>query len=106
MSIKEIMEHIFQSMHPIKDATESFYVCRMCGGISIHAPYKGCNFAILVLSASGQLFQSMHPIKDATYSDLIIWTVMEFQSMHPIKDATLFHFSDVAVIYDFNPCTL
>ena len=33
----------FQSMHPIKDATEIASYLEKYDFISIHAPYKGCN---------------------------------------------------------------
>ena len=33
----------FQSMHPIKDATKHNQSVVQQWGISIHAPYKGCN---------------------------------------------------------------
>ena len=33
----------FQSMHPIKDATDAFVKPVNVSAISIHAPYKGCN---------------------------------------------------------------
>ena len=33
----------FQSMHPIKDATFNYRKKPETYGISIHAPYKGCN---------------------------------------------------------------
>ena len=37
---------IFQSMHPIKDATVKKYSLMLNCPISIHAPYKGCNRCI------------------------------------------------------------
>ena len=39
----------------------SFY-----SGISIHAPYKGCNTGTFDVFEGLTKFQSMHPIKDAT----------------------------------------
>ena len=33
----------FQSMHPIKDATDMEELGYTTAYISIHAPYKGCN---------------------------------------------------------------
>ena len=35
-------------------------------GISIHAPYKGCNADMAWTMDFNRIFQSMHPIKDAT----------------------------------------
>ena len=41
-------EKVFQSMHPLKDATG--YVSAGTGEwlISIHAPYKGCNACVVM----------------------------------------------------------
>ena len=39
----EVMHVPFQSMHPIKDATKYNIVWEFDRFISIHAPYKGCN---------------------------------------------------------------
>ena len=37
---------VFQSMHPIKDATAIQNISVPATVISIHAPYKGCNDVI------------------------------------------------------------
>ena len=57
---------IFQSMHPIKDATQTGEGFMDIDSISIHAPYKGCNLDFIEQDFGVLLFQSMHPIKDAT----------------------------------------
>ena len=75
---------LFQSMHPIKDATHDKSPIGLLYPISIHAPYKGCNVFTKSLSSY----------------------VMLFQSMHPIKDATLINVLFLAKRWDFNPCTL
>ena len=61
-------QNAFQSMHPIKDATILYVFERGARLISIHAPYKGCNFAATFPTPFriDDSFQSMHPIKDAT----------------------------------------
>ena len=41
--IDNVVDIIFQSMHPIKDATTGFNLDFNDKFISIHAPYKGCN---------------------------------------------------------------
>ena len=66
----DLGEFVFQSMHPIKDATNFQMPDTTFFRISIHAPYKGCNppgvhCALCIVQF---LFQSMHPIKDATTS--------------------------------------
>ena len=57
---------LFQSMHPIKDATPITVELRVGTAISIHAPYKGCNVETKEYDCHISIFQSMHPIKDAT----------------------------------------
>ena len=58
---------LFQSMHPIKDATQAKKQFDAHIIISIHAPYKGCNGKVEGAYIESKRFQSMHPIKDATF---------------------------------------
>ena len=74
--------------------------------ISIHAPYKGCNVSAPLLGLAVNI--SIHaPYKGCNiFSTALRVTGPSFQSMHPIKDATwLNHLKKGAIIY-FNPCTL
>ena len=79
---------LFQSMHPIKDATYLEAPGMVITDISIHAPYKGCNDDHPRSNVNPSQFQSMHPIKDATCVFCNWGAHHTFQSMHPIKDAT------------------
>ena len=65
-AMKDMPEFIFQSMHPIKDATTMNCLSKDNAIISIHAPYKGCNNQGECRDKLECRFQSMHPIKDAT----------------------------------------
>ena len=44
---KKLAHYLFQSMHPIKDATNKNGIHTLDDLISIHAPYKGCNYSYL-----------------------------------------------------------
>ena len=60
------------------------------GGVSIHAPWEGCDFALVRSTNSSREFQFTHPGKGATRSGqplscLVAW----FQFTHPGKGATV-----------------
>ena len=110
--VSVIVENVFQSTHPARDATRSRkrkkgrtkdFNPRIPRGmrrsksngfsksfvISIHASREGCDDQYQQLISLRHRFQSTHPARDATSpgSDIAKYTV--FQSTHPARDATL-----------------
>ncbi len=101
---------LFQSTHPVWDATGFVTKEKACGQVSIHASRVGCDAffqfflqgftsfnpcipcgmrpASLRATWCALLFQSMHPVWDATRSAWYCFNVQKFQSMHPVWDAT------------------
>ena len=79
---------LFQSTHPLRDAT----IQCICGDsnqrISIHAPLAGCDLTGQECGLSGAEFQSTHPLRDATMNFWRITGERIFQSTHPLRDAT------------------
>ena len=73
----------FQSMHPIKDATNYLPARISSFQISIHAPYKGCNLYSKVFAKSTNI--SIHA---------------------PYKGCNAFGLQKALVHLHFNPCTL
>ena len=57
---------IFQSTHPLRDATVGVSNSPETRGISIHAPLTGCDYVIYVVLYTCRKFQSTHPLRDAT----------------------------------------
>ena len=81
--------HVFQSTHPVWDATrvEPSWLCRC--RISIHASRMGCDLLTQTdLANIRREFQSTHPVWDATHDSLLYSLVFLFQSTHPVWDAT------------------
>ncbi len=61
---------VFQSTHPVRDATRNEWWWGFCMAISIHAPRTGCDaISDLVFVHQGE-FQSTHPVRDATRIDV------------------------------------
>ena len=102
---------LFQSTHPLRDATRKKIDASKVTEISIHAPLTGCDKGGAEVKRTAEenfnprtpygmrplylhctlfqfLFQSTHPLRDATVQYLIYWVVYIFQSTHPLRDAT------------------
>ena len=103
---------VFQSTHPVWDATHSYDDPRKIPVISIHASRMGCDADTTQTSPTKKAFQSTHPVWDATrrhnqvdasqtnFNPRIpygmrleipeIWEdLKKFQSTHPVWDATV-----------------
>ena len=119
---------IFQSTHPLRDATGATDYLKGETEISIHAPLTGCDLIHCSMQWAYKLFQSTHPLRDATLwqlhnvCNLIIsihapltgcdmsgsaflrsdWL---FQSTHPLRDATFGGRAENNGYNDFNPRT-
>ena len=119
---------LFQSTHPLRDATCLMEWTQNFLQISIHAPLTGCDHHLHHQTDLYYLFQSTHPLRDATC--LMEWTqnflqisihapltgcdmspsflavcAFIFQSTHPLRDATIPIFIECIVQIDFNPRT-
>ena len=57
---------IFQSTHPMRDATATTASGATASGISIHASHAGCDIINISLLHCHNIFQSTHPMRDAT----------------------------------------
>ena len=101
---------IFQSTHPLRDATIPGLADNLSSVISIHAPLTGCDSAMPGFLAydhnfnprtpygmrpdalqpiiTRRVFQSTHPLRDATFTSDPIPYSAAFQSTHPLRDAT------------------
>ena len=101
---------VFQSTHPVWDATISEAAILLAGQISIHASRMGCDMLsrarsartrhfnpripygmrqkVRRLPAESKQFQSTHPVWDATTMRRLSRRCSEFQSTHPVWDAT------------------
>ena len=117
---------LFQSTHPVWDATQAGRPVRCVHGISIHASRMGCDLKTDYLPVPMWVFQSTHPVWDATRqshrhsasSHISIHasrmgcdssvtaqasSSMAFQSTHPVWDATLSRRHDSNSHPYFNP---
>ena len=101
---------VFQSTHPVWDATISEAAILLAGQISIHASRMGCDMLsrarsartrhfnpripygmrqkVRRLPAESKQFQYTHPVWDATTMRRLSRRCSEFQSTHPVWDAT------------------
>ena len=79
---------IFQSTHPVWDATFQAQPLYADHPISIHASRMGCDLKMLTIVEPSPEFQSTHPVWDATFDDRSLVTLLRFQSTHPVWDAT------------------
>ena len=57
---------LFQSTHPVRDATINIPKNYTGSPISIHASREGCDAAGTANALAAALFQSTHPVRDAT----------------------------------------
>ena len=57
---------LFQFTHPGKGATLDVALISVGEGVSIHAPWEGCDYLIGAVGKSSLLFQFTHPGKGAT----------------------------------------
>ena len=88
-SASERTPHIFQSTHPVWDATADGRESHDSDQISIHASRMGCDTHGVPAVIPDCLFQSTHPVWDATIFILRLSQFFEFQSTHPVWDATI-----------------
>ena len=119
---------VFQSTHPLRDATFNSTSTTFMSFISIHAPLTGCDTNKFIFGTLSVGFQSTHPLRDATIylileevfkeisihapltgcdlnSTKLMFQKERFQSTHPLRDATLrFRFRFCLSPY-FNPRT-
>ena len=109
--LKRLNLLLFQSTHPLRDATLRGTVMINTKFISIHAPLTGCDdawqaflswwhayfnprtpYGMRPMTHSynpfTSLFQSTHPLRDATLERKQLMKYMKFQSTHPLRDAT------------------
>ena len=105
---------IFQSTHPLRDATYAFRSHYLLLIISIHAPLTGCDrtydtlnyslqyfnprtpygmrLCLVLIIPTIKIFQSTHPLRDATAQSVKQLAEIQFQSTHPLRDATFIPF--------------
>ena len=87
-ALRAEIKALFQSTHPVWDATRFAQWDIPRNIVSIHASRVGCDPALERLIDYRHQFQSTHPVWDATRAvrngDALIW----FQSTHPVWDAT------------------
>ena len=91
---------LFQSTHPVWDATCAATLHHSVAEISIHASRMGCD-AFGTSASKAQLFQSTHPVWDATTCKDNGVVFDQFQSTHPVWDATYFPFTCFSVLSIF-----
>ena len=119
---------IFQSTHPLRDATQPSCItwpnttisihapltgcdidldyASLLKGISIHAPLTGCDVLGLCGNLTDHPFQSTHPLRDATLMLPSVTQILGvFQSTHPLRDATMALEIIEEYYRDFNPRT-
>ena len=60
------MREQFQFTHPGKGATVTLHSGRSPNSVSIHAPWEGCDFGVVMDAVYGGMFQFTHPGKGAT----------------------------------------
>ena len=120
---------IFQSTHPLRDATFPVHRVQFKFTISIHAPLTGCDVFQPVQLDFLVLFQSTHPLRDATFciddtkdvdTQISIHAPLtgcdihevyygyadrKFQSTHPLRDATKHMIKVNGNYINFNPRT-
>ena len=80
---------LFQSTHPLRDATMFNLKVNLAEHISIHAPLTGCDMWSLTSTHSQEHFNPRTPYgmrhsKAKGYAQRIV-----FQSTHPLRDATI-----------------
>ena len=96
---------IFQSTHPLRDATLILWLPFVHCMISIHAPLTGCDFNRTLTKVNPVI--SIHaPLTGCDPAGLLVeFFLLLFQSTHPLRDATAsFSFLSALIIY-FNPRT-
>ena len=79
---------LFQSTHPVWDATYNVLSDKIQINVSIHASRVGCDGSRGILERITILFQSTHPVWDATNNLGDDVRPGKFQSTHPVWDAT------------------
>ena len=112
--LSAILKKIFQSTHPLRDATillclkyhrflyfnpRTPYGMRhhITGGkiilntISIHAPLTGCDKGKYGSNGVPDTFQSTHPLRDATYHVLAWLTAIAISIHAPLTGCDLYH---------------
>ena len=86
--VRYSMPVIFQSTHPVWDATTRNPSSNQSQNISIHASRMGCDHTSTGTTPSTARFQSTHPVWDATDFAMNHSQDCKFQSTHPVWDAT------------------
>ena len=78
----------FQFTHPGKGATQTESTDSRALGVSIHAPWEGCDKASATMLTLLKVFQFTHPGKGATRYSKLSDDRIKFQFTHPGKGAT------------------
>ena len=73
---------LFQSTHPVWDATDVVVSSDLVHGISIHASRMGCDIMLAKEGKPKEKFQSTHPVWDATSSWLKLHSLTLLISIH------------------------
>ena len=81
LPIKAVYLTLFQSTHPMRDATATTNGYHVTVVISIHASHAGCDVFVERELYKQLLFQSTHPMRDATKFTIITITT-RFISIH------------------------
>ena len=80
---------MFQSTHPVRDATPSSSKFQRLQPVSIHAPRAGCDVSIKSASAATSSFNPRTPCGMRLFLACSATSCAGFQSTHPVRDATL-----------------
>ena len=79
---------IFQSTHPLRDATYGIILNDdLQKNFNPRTPY-GMRRSKIEHNITKYKFQSTHPLRDATLARSIVCSLSIFQSTHPLRDAT------------------
>ena len=94
---------IFQSTHPVWDATAAEKAGTESQSISIHASRMGCDRSHQSLQNQAHHFNPRIPygMRPSVYGLSLVCG--GFQSTHPVWDATLFRLDTMRLESDFNP---
>ena len=96
---------IFQSTHPLRDATPTKIVlATIFPNFNPRTPY-GMRHFLTLISQLLKIFQSTHPLRDATAEVVAGRDTLIFQSTHPLRDATQYLIHPHQDIRYFNPRT-
>ena len=100
------MRYIFQSTHPLRDATKWNWTTSSALRFQSTHPLRDATLASFGRFKYFFLFQSTHPLRDATDIDIVTTSYISlFQSTHPLRDATSMLMYQGHMNQNFNPRT-